>query len=135
MAVGAQQVGQQVGIARRRSCRRGCGSAAGVALTTLGWIGTTVKPASTSASTIKPEGRSMATGGDAEAAQAAPQLGQPGRVVVDLEALDDATALVDDAQRRGFGWPNPARQSSCSWTDSCKLRYDSPCRKPTRVAH
>ena len=34
-----------------------------------------------------------------------------------------------------FGWPSPARQSDCSWTDSCKLRYDLPCRKARRVAH
>jgi len=30
----------------------------------LGWIGTTVKSASTKVSTNKPEGRSMATGGE-----------------------------------------------------------------------
>ena len=71
----------------------------------------------------------------AEAAQAALQLGQARGVVVDLELLDDPTALVDDAQRVRLAGPVQPGKGSCSWTTSFKLRYDSPCRKPTRDAH
>jgi hypothetical protein len=34
----------------------------------------------------------------------------------------------------GHDKASPARRRRNSWTDSCKLRYDLPCRKPTRHA-
>ena len=78
VAVGAQDVGQHVSVAR-------IGFAAGgavrgrQALTTLGWIGMTGCPASSRASTIRPDGRSMAMGSSAGGAiRGAWQPCQPG---------------------------------------------------------
>src|SRR6266568_3065465 len=89
-------------------------------------MGTTVKPASTKASTIRPEGRSMATGGKPAAAQ----LSEASGIVGDLEVFANGALLVDDAYRVSLAGPiQPGEESahgqspaSCGMT----LRAGSP---------
>ena len=86
----------------RRTCRRRPRSAARVAFSSLGWIGKTVKPASSRRSTRRPSGRSIAT-------RPTPQGPHPGD-----QRPDPGLVVGDRARPRVSLPPRRPTQSACS---------------------